>query len=262
MTSSRLSQGAQTGATGGCCESPRQRSDARVAAARGIPHGARLQSRPQPTSAFKLARADDRKFLGKLRDLSGGKPSGFQSCGHRTPTARIHVYGQAMLRTGIVPDFTSVDGSRRRQPGAAPLEFAQHHVGMPHGRGADLCAQYFARLPVSRSGELGQRGKVVSAFDISRALAGLGRGLVQIRPRGFLFAGDVAFKGAGVPHQSVPRGVRDPRIPNAGKPRWYVGRQKPACRAVPSRKYRLRALGENSRCSAVWKAPQFPARHE
>src|SRR5699024_7522383 len=61
------------------------------------------------------------QFLQRLRELCGGKPVGFKLClGRRHEFMGIC---KAMLDTGIVPDFVTVDGAEGGT-GAAPAEFA------------------------------------------------------------------------------------------------------------------------------------------
>jgi glutamate synthase domain-containing protein 2 len=67
------------------------------------------------------------QFIARLRELSGGKPVGFKLCiGIRSEFLSIC---KAMLKTGILPDFITVDGSEGGT-GAAPVEFADH-LGEP-----------------------------------------------------------------------------------------------------------------------------------
>ncbi len=66
-------------------------------------------------------------FIARLRELSGGKPTGFKLCiGHPWEFFAIC---KAMLETDITPDFIVVDGSEGGT-GAAPVEFTDH-VGTP-----------------------------------------------------------------------------------------------------------------------------------
>ena len=67
------------------------------------------------------------EFLGRLRELSGGKPVGFKlAIGKPSEFCAIV---KAMLRTGIVPDFITVDGAEGGT-GAAPVEFT-NRLGAP-----------------------------------------------------------------------------------------------------------------------------------
>lgn len=84
-----------------------------IAEARGIPMGIDCIS-PAAHSTFSTP-IGLMRFVGQLRELSGGKPVGFKLCiGHRREFMSMV---KAMLQTGIVPDFM-VDGARRN--GAPP----------------------------------------------------------------------------------------------------------------------------------------------
>lgn len=67
------------------------------------------------------------EFVQRVREKSGGKPVGFKLCiGRRHEFLSIV---KAMLETGILPDFITIDGSEGGT-GAAPAEFA-NRLGMP-----------------------------------------------------------------------------------------------------------------------------------
>lgn len=67
------------------------------------------------------------EFVQRVREKSGGKPVGFKLCiGRRHEFLSII---KAMLETGILPDFITIDGSEGGT-GAAPTEFA-NRLGMP-----------------------------------------------------------------------------------------------------------------------------------
>ena len=67
------------------------------------------------------------EFVARLRELSGGKPTGFKlAIGHPWEWFGI---AKAMHETGILPDFIVVDGAEGGT-GAAPAEFIDH-VGVP-----------------------------------------------------------------------------------------------------------------------------------
>ncbi|MFX6304020.1 glutamate synthase-related protein, partial [Acinetobacter baumannii] len=77
---------------------------------------------PARHSAFSTP-VEMMQFIDKLRNLSGGKPTGFKLCiGH--PWEWFAVC-KAMLETGITPDFIVVDGAEGGT-GAAPLEFTNN----------------------------------------------------------------------------------------------------------------------------------------
>ena len=67
------------------------------------------------------------QFIARLRELSGGKPTGFKlAIGHPWEWFGI---AKAMHETGLLPDFIVVDGAEGGT-GAAPAEFIDH-VGVP-----------------------------------------------------------------------------------------------------------------------------------
>jgi glutamate synthase domain-containing protein 2 len=122
------------------------------------------------------------QFVARLRQLSGGKPTGFKLCiGHPWEWFAIV---KAMLRTGITPDFIVVDGTEGGT-GAAPLEFTDH-VGAPLQEGLQLVHNTLVGVGLRDRVRLGCAGKIVSAFDIARAMA-LGADWCN-SARGFMFA--------------------------------------------------------------------------
>jgi len=121
-------------------------------------------------------------FIEQLRELSGGKPTGFKLCiGHPWEWFAI---AKAMLETGITPDFIVVDGAEGGT-GAAPLEFTDH-VGAPLQEGLLLVHNTLVGLNLRSRVKIGCAGKVVSAFDIARMMA-LGADWCNAA-RGFMFA--------------------------------------------------------------------------
>jgi len=122
------------------------------------------------------------QFIARLRQLSGGKPTGFKLCiGHPWEWFAI---AKAMLDSGIVPDFIVVDGAEGGT-GAAPLEFTDH-VGAPLQEGLLLVHNTLVGLNLRQRIRVGAAGKVVSAFDIARLMA-LGADWCNAA-RGFMFA--------------------------------------------------------------------------
>ncbi|MBY0237414.1 MAG: FMN-binding glutamate synthase family protein, partial [Burkholderiaceae bacterium] len=118
----KLSQGAKPG-HGGVLPGPKVTAE--IAAARGVPIGQDCVS-PAAHSAFSTP-VEMLRFIQRLRELSGDKPTGFKLCiGHPWEWFAIC---KAMLETSITPDFIVIDGAEGGT-GAAPLEFADH-VGAP-----------------------------------------------------------------------------------------------------------------------------------
>ncbi len=177
MVELKLSQGAKPG-HGGVLPGPKVTPE--IAAARGVPVGVDCVS-PAAHSAFDTP-VEMMRFIARLRQLSGGKPTGFKLCiGHPWEWFAIC---KAMLETGIVPDFIVVDGAEGGT-GAAPLEFTDH-VGAPLQEGLLLVHNTLTGLDLRQRVRIGAAGKVVSAFDIVRCMA-LGADWCN-SARGFMFA--------------------------------------------------------------------------
>jgi len=159
---------------------PLQRSAWKIAAARGVPMGIDCVS-PARHSAFSTP-IEMMRFIGKMRSLSGGKPTGFKLCvGHPWEFLAIC---KAMLETETYPDFIVVDGTEGGT-GAAPLEFTDH-VGMPLREGLNFVHNALIGISARDRIKIGASGKIASAFDIARAIA-LGADWCN-SARGFMFA--------------------------------------------------------------------------
>ena len=177
MIELKLSQGAKPG-HGGIL--PGSKVTWEIAAARGVPQGIDCVS-PAGHSAFSSP-VEMLEFIGRLRTLSGGKPTGFKFClGHPWEWFAIV---KAMLATGITPDFIVVDGAEGGT-GAAPVEFSDH-VGAPLQEGLGLVHNTLIGAGLRDRIKLGCAGKVISAFDIARMMA-LGADWANAA-RGFMFA--------------------------------------------------------------------------
>jgi glutamate synthase domain-containing protein 2 len=173
----KLSQGAKPG-HGGVLPGPKVTAE--IAAARGVKAGEDCVS-PAAHSAFGTP-LELLQFVDRLRTLSGGKPTGFKFCiGHPWEWFAIC---KAMQESGITPDFIVVDGAEGGT-GAAPLEFTDH-VGTPLQEGLLLVHNTLVGLGLRERIKLGASGKIVSAFDIARAMA-LGANWCN-SARGFMFA--------------------------------------------------------------------------
>ncbi|MES2877761.1 MAG: FMN-binding glutamate synthase family protein [Pseudomonadota bacterium] len=177
MIELKLSQGAKPG-HGGMLPGPKVTAE--IAAARGVPAGVDCIS-PAAHSAFATP-IEMMQFIARLRELSGGKPTGFKLCiGH--PWEWFAMV-KAMQVTGITPDFIVVDGAEGGT-GAAPLEFTDH-VGAPLQEGLLLVHNTLRGVGLRDRVKIGCAGKVVSAFDIARLMA-LGADWCN-SARGFMFA--------------------------------------------------------------------------
>jgi glutamate synthase domain-containing protein 2 len=177
MIEIKLSQGAKPG-HGGML--PASKISPEISEARGIPMGVDCIS-PAAHGTFSTP-VGLMRFVGQLRELSGGKPVGFKLCiGHRREFMSMV---KAMLKTGIVPDFIVVDGAEGGT-GAAPVEFA-NRVGMPMLEGLTFVHNTLRGAGIRDQVRIGAAGKIVSAFDIARTLA-LGADWCNAA-RGFMFA--------------------------------------------------------------------------
>jgi glutamate synthase domain-containing protein 2 len=162
MIEIKLSQGAKPG-HGGVL--PGAKVTPEIAEARGVPVGVTCVS-PAAHSAFATP-IEMMHFIARLRDLSGGKPTGFKLCiGHAWEWFAIV---KAMLETGITPDFIVVDGAEGGT-GAAPVEFTDH-VGTPAQEGLLLVHNTLVGVNLRERIRVGAAGKVTSAFDIARLMA-------------------------------------------------------------------------------------------
>ena len=129
MIEIKLSQGAKP-AHGGVL--PAAKVDEEISRIRGVPMGHDVISPP----AHKTFSTPEGllEFVVQLRELSGGKPIGFKLCiGHRHEFMGIV---KAMLKTGNLPDFITVDGAEGGT-GAAPVEFT-NQLGVPIDEGLIL----------------------------------------------------------------------------------------------------------------------------
>ena len=177
MIELKLSQGAKPG-HGGVLPGPKVTPE--IAEARGVPMGQDCVS-PAAHRAFSTP-LEMMQFIEQLRQLSGGKPVGFKFCiGH--PWEWFAMV-KAMQTTNLWPDFIVVDGAEGGT-GAAPLEFADH-VGAPLQEGLLLVHNTLVGIGQRDRIKLGCAGKVISAFDIARAMA-LGADWCNAA-RGYMFA--------------------------------------------------------------------------
>ena len=162
MIEIKLSQGAKPG-HGGVL--PGAKVSAEIAETRGITEGVDCIS-PATHSAFSTPR-ELMEFVARLRELSGGKPTGFKLCvGH--PWEFLGIC-KAMIETGITPDFIVVDG-KEGGTGAAPLEFADH-MGMPLREGLNFVHNALIGIGLRDRVSIGASGQIVTAFDMARAMA-------------------------------------------------------------------------------------------
>lgn len=162
MIEIKLSQGAKPG-HGGIL--PAQKNTPEIASIRHVKPGTAVLSPPRH-SAF-----DDGEgllhFVAKLRELSAGKPIGFKLClGKKEEFEDIC---QAINKTGIFPDFITIDGSEGGT-GAAPLEFSDR-IGMPLYDALAFVYNTMVKYNIKDEVKLIASGRVMTGFDIIKLLA-------------------------------------------------------------------------------------------
>ncbi|ALN80373.1 FMN-binding glutamate synthase family protein [Lysobacter antibioticus] len=177
MIEIKLSQGAKPG-HGGVL--PAAKVSAEISATRGVPMGQDCVS-PAAHTAFDSPQGL-LHFVARLRELSGGKPTGFKlAIGHPWEWFGI---AKAMQETGVLPDFIVVDGAEGGT-GAAPAEFIDH-VGVPMHEALMLVHNTLVGLELRDKIRIGAAGRITSAFDIARTLA-MGADWCNAA-RGYMFA--------------------------------------------------------------------------
>lgn len=148
---------------------PASKVSREIAEARGVPQGEKCVS-PPAHKVFSTPR-ELVQFLGRMRELTDGKPTGFKLCvGYRHELLAIC---KAMLDEGITPDFIVVDGSEG-STGAAPLEY-EDPVGTPLTDGLIMVHNAFVGTGLRDRIKIGASGKVATGTgtgtDIVKRLA-------------------------------------------------------------------------------------------
>ncbi|MDF1795540.1 MAG: FMN-binding glutamate synthase family protein [Coxiellaceae bacterium] len=122
------------------------------------------------------------EFVQRLRDMSNGKPVGFKFCLGRRGEFMAIV--KAMLETGILPDFITVDGAEGGT-GAAPVEFSDY-LGAPINEGLVFVTSALIGANLRDKIRVIASGKVATGFDLITKIA-LGADMCNVA-RGMLFA--------------------------------------------------------------------------
>jgi len=162
MIEIKLSQGAKPG-HGGIL--PASKVTAEISKIRGVPMGTDVIS-PPCHSTFGSPR-ELLEFVATLRELSGGKPVGFKLC-----VGRLEEFMgicKAMVETGEVPDFITVDGSEGGT-GAAPMEFS-NAVGVPLTEGLLAVHNCLLGCGVRDKIRVIASGKIVTGFHMIQRMA-------------------------------------------------------------------------------------------
>ena len=195
MIEIKLSQGAKPG-HGGML--PAAKVTAEVAEIRNVPIGQDVLS-PANHSAFS-GPTGLLEFVQQLRELSGGKPVGFKLCiGRRDEFFAIC---KAMLETGILPDFITVDGGEGGT-GAAPTEMT-NSVGTPIKDALIFVNRCLIGAGLRDKIRIIASGQMFSAFHMLRAMA-LGADTVN-SARGMMLAlGCIQSRACNTDH--CPTGI-------------------------------------------------------
>jgi len=179
MIELKLSQGAKP-SKGGMLPAAKISQD--IADARGLGPGPWADCfSPSRHSAFSNPH-EMMEFVAKLRELSGGKPVGIKMCVGRL--AEFLSVVNAMIETGIKPDYLCIDGAEGGT-GAAPYEY-MNSVGMPLHEGLHMAHSILIGANLRDDIRIIAAGKVISGFSVLRLLA-LGADFCNAA-RGFMFA--------------------------------------------------------------------------
>ena len=161
MIEVKISQGAKPG-HGGIL--PAAKNNVEIAKIRGVEPHTTICSPPQH-SAFSNAH-ELLEFIQKLRDLSNGKPIGFKlSVGSKNEFEEIC---KEMIKTGIKPDFITVDGGEGGT-GAAPIIFS-NHVGMPWEKALVFVVDTLKEYGLKNDIKVITATKIFTSFNIFKAL--------------------------------------------------------------------------------------------
>jgi glutamate synthase domain-containing protein 2 len=162
MIEIKLSQGAKPG-HGGIL--PAVKLTEEIARIRHVPMGQDVVS-PAAHTAFSSP-TGLLEFVSQLRQLSGGKPVGFKLCIGKTD--EFLGICKAMLKTGITPDFITVDGGEGGT-GAAPTEMT-NSVGTPLRDALIFVNRALLGVGLRDKVRIIASGKIFSAFHLLRVIA-------------------------------------------------------------------------------------------
>jgi glutamate synthase domain-containing protein 2 len=161
MIELKLSQGAKPG-HGGILSGKKVTQE--IADIRNVPLAKDVIS-PPAHSAFSNAEGM-LEFIGKLRELSGGKPVGIKMClGHRQEFEDLVIL---MRNLKSYPDFIVVDGAEGGT-GAAPLEFT-NYMGTPGMDALVIVVDCLRKAGIKDKIKVIATGKITTAFDIVKLL--------------------------------------------------------------------------------------------
>lgn len=145
------------------------------------------------------------EFLQRLRELSDGKPVGFKLCLGKKPEFMAVV--KAMLDTGIVPDFITIDGAEGGT-GAAPVEFS-NRLGTPCLEATYFIAQVLIGAGLREQIQLISSGQTASGFDMLEKLL-VGANMVNAARAFMLAVGCVQAQTCNTNHCPTGVATQDP----------------------------------------------------
>lgn len=147
------------------------------------------------------------EFIDRLRKLSGGKPVGFKLCVGRK--SEFIAICKAMVETGLMPDFITVDGGEGGT-GAAPLEFS-NSVGMPLEEGLSFVHDTLVGFDLRKHIRVICSGKVLTGFNLFSRMA-LGADLCN-SARGMMLAlGCIQARRCNTNHCPTGVATSDPEL--------------------------------------------------
>lgn len=157
MIEIKLSQGAKPG-HGGILPAAKVTSE--IAQIRNVQIGKDVISPPYH-KAFSTP-VELCQFIGKLRNLAGGKPVGIKLClGKRREFIALC---KAMVETKIMPDFITLDGGEGGT-GAAPLEFS-NYVGFPLKDALIFVRNCLVGYSIKKHIKIIVSGRIITGFDM------------------------------------------------------------------------------------------------
>lgn len=157
MIEIKLSQGAKP-SHGGIL--PAAKVSEEISLIRGVPMGKDVISPPAHSTFGNPIGLME--FVAKLRRLSSGKPVGFKLCiGKKREFIAIC---KAMIKTGITPDFITVDGGEGGT-GAAPLEFS-NYVGFPLKEALHFAHNALVGFGLRKHIRIVASGRNITGFDM------------------------------------------------------------------------------------------------
>ena len=162
MIEIKLSQGAKPG-HGGIL--PAYKNTPEIADIRGVEPGTQVDSPPRHSAFSTHIEMVD--FIAKLRKLSGGKPVGIKlALGRKSEFVAMC---KAMVKTGVTPDFITVDGGEGGT-GAAPLEYT-NSIGFPLREALAFVDDCLIGFDLRHKIKIIASGKIITAFQLAKNLS-------------------------------------------------------------------------------------------